>query len=193
LLFVVGPGLVAAAFGLMARISAMKPPPESGARTSAIASLLCALAGLGCLAVLAFNIMMSIDSQRPMELAMVVGVGGLVIAVLASVATFQAFIAQVGIARRSAAVSRGVGRMAVGIAVCTLSLIGIAVLYALMSELMTPTYSRGPQYQTHEVFYRVTLMLLAPFALGAMLILYHRLLAAGRRAVQGEPPERYEG
>ena len=69
LLFGIGPSLVAAAFGLMARISALRPPPTSLARPSAVASLLCGLAGLGSLLILAFAMLLSMDSREPMELA----------------------------------------------------------------------------------------------------------------------------
>ena len=138
--------------------------------------------------------MLSIDSQRPMELAAVVGFGGLALSTLGALATFVGFVAQVGIARRSAAVSRGVGRMTVAVAVCTISLLSIAILYTMFSELTTPANYRGGQYYPqHEGFYRFTTVILFPMALAAMLILYHRLLAAGRRAVAGELPDRFDG
>jgi hypothetical protein len=196
LLFVIGPALAAAAFGLMARISALRPPPESRARTSAVASLLCGLAGLASLVVMAFTFLLSLEGQRPMELSIAVAVGGLVLATLGALATFLGFAAQIGIARRSVTVSAAVGRMAVAIAVCVLSILGIGILYTLLSEITGPSYRYGPYgngyYHNHERFYQIMLLFLFPLALGVILILYHRLLAAGRRALQGEPADRYD-
>jgi hypothetical protein len=197
LLVAVGPALASAAFGLMARISAMGVPRETLARSSAVASLLCGLAGLACLVGLAFTFLVSIDAQRPMDLGLSVSLGGLVLSVVGAVGTFLGFVTQVGIARRSAAVSRGVGRMAVAAAVCTLVLLGISVLYTLIVEATTPTYGYGPyggyqHYPDHSGFAVVMLGILMPLAFGVVLILYHRLLAAGRRAVNSEAAGRYD-
>src|SRR5262245_46605299 len=119
LLFVIGPSLAAAAFGLMARVAALKPPPESRAKASAVASLLCGLGGLACLIMMAFSMMIGFDVQRSMEVPMTIAMAGLGLSTLASVFTFVGFVAQVGIARRSAAVSEAVGRTSIGMAVCT--------------------------------------------------------------------------
>ena len=47
------------------------------------------------------------------------------------------------------------------------------------------SYAYGPD---HTGFLQVMTGLLMPLALGVFLILYHRLLAAGRRAINNEPP-----
>ena len=197
LVFGVGPSLAAAAFGLMARTAALRPPPTSLARTSAVASLLCGLVGLGALVILAFALLISMDSREPMELAFTVAGGGLVLSALASLATFIGFVMQVGIVRKSASVSRAVGRLTLTISICLLSLIGIGVLYALASEMMGPSgYGRNPYggygYRDHSTFYQIILAIVMPLALGVILILYHRLLAAGRRAIQSDLATRYD-
>jgi hypothetical protein len=196
LLFVIGPSLAAAAFGLMARVAALKTPPESRAKGSAVASLLCGLGGLGCLIMMAFSMMIGFDMQRSTEVPMTIAIAGLVLSTLGSVATFVGFVAQVGIARRSAAVSEAVGRTSTGIAVCVLVILGIAVFYTLMSELTAnpnlPNYGSS-RYGEHEVFFRIMFMFLFPLSIGVILVLYHRMLAAGRRALQGEPSGRYDG
>jgi hypothetical protein len=196
LLFVIGPSLAAAAFGLMARVAALKTPPESRAKGSTISSLLCGLAGLGCLIMMALSMLVGFDVQRSMELPMTVGIAGLILSSLAAVFTFVGFIAQVGIARRSAAVSDAVGRATTAIATCTVVVLGITILYTLMSELTAspnyPNYGYS-RHGDHEVFARITVFFLLPLSAGVILVLYHRLLAAGRRALQGEPAARYDG
>jgi hypothetical protein len=195
LLLVIGPSLAAAAFGLMARISALKPPPETKARTSAVASLLCGIAGLASLVLIAFVSLLSIDAQRPTELPVAVAIGGLLLATLGSVATFVAFVVQIGIYRRSAAMSAAVGRLAVAICVCVLSLLGIGLLYMLVSEMTGPGFSPGalgPGYQRHDRFYEITVFFLLPLGLAVVLILYHRLLAAGRESLRGGPAVRQD-
>src|SRR5262245_29481946 len=197
LLLVIGPSLAAAAFGLMARISALKPPPETKARTSAVASLLCGLSGLASLVLIAFASLLSIDAQRPTELPVAVAIGGLLLATLGSVATFVTFVVQIGIYRRSAAMSAAVGRLAVAVCVCVLSLLGIGLLYMLVSEMTTPNYGGGygpyGSYRPgHERFYEITVFFLFPLALAVVLILYPRLLAAGRQSLQAGTPARQE-
>jgi hypothetical protein len=104
--------------------------------------------------------------------------------------TFAMFVAQVGMARRSAAVSRGVGRLAIGATVCALIEIGIGGLYAIANVAFSPNpyhhrygYS---SYPNHDEFYMFTVLGLFPLTLIVLLILYHRLLAAARRSIQGE-------
>jgi len=197
LLLVIGPSLAAGAFGLMARISALKPPPETKARTSAVASLLCGVAGLASLVLIAFASLLSIDAQRPNELPVAVAIGGLMLATVGSIATFVAFVVQIGIYRRSAAMSAAVGRLAVAVCVCVLSLLGIGLLYMLVSEAATPSNPSGtfggPSYpQRHERFYEITVFFLFPLGLAVVIILYHRLLAAGRQSLQAGAPDRQE-
>jgi hypothetical protein len=198
LLLVIGPALAAAAFGIMARIAALRPPPETKARTSAVASLLCGLAGLASLVLIALASLMSIDAQRPNDLPVAVAIGGLMLATLGSVGTFVAYVMQIGIYRRSAAMSAAVGRLAVAVCVCVLSLLGIAVLYMLVSEMTTPNNSPygphggGSHRPGHERFYEITVFFLFPLALAVVLILYHRLLAAGRQSLQAGPPNNQE-
>src|SRR5258708_2961190 len=112
LLLLVGPSLVAGIFGLAARVSALGTPPESLAKGSAISSLLCGIAGLACLVILGISILASFDSHDHRGPGLPAGFAtvGLVFSVLASLGTFAGFVAQVGIVRRSAEVSRAVGR-----------------------------------------------------------------------------------
>src|SRR5205085_1945337 len=134
--------------------------------------------------------------HRGSELPAVVATGGLILSTLAAVGTFAGFVAQVGIARRSAALSRAVGRTAVAACVCLLGLLGIGVLYTLATELSgAPTgYGPfGPSYRDDGPFYGVVAGILMPFAFGTLLIFYHRLLAAARLAVRGEAADRYDG
>lgn len=193
LVIAVGPSLVTGTFGMMARISAMSVPSASFARGSATASFLCSLAGLLCLLVVGISIAASIDSHQSDPLPMVISLGGLVLSVIGSVVTFVAFVGQIGIVQRSASVSRAVGRMAIAVAVCVLSLIGIGLLYVLADEVFGgPDYYPG-QYggyyrHDHSGFYVIMVGILMPLAFGVILILYHRLLAAGKIAVGGELP-----
>jgi hypothetical protein len=199
LVLVAGPSLGAAAFGLMARIAALRAPPESLARGTATASLLCALAGLGCMVFFGFAMLMSMESQRSDELPMIIAIGGLVLSAAAAVVTFMGFVAQVGIARRSAGVSRAVGRTAVAAAVCTLVLIVIGGMYAIAQEAFAPSqryspYAPGGYYRPdHSGFFQVLVFGLMPLGMAVVLILYHRLLAAARWSLKGEPAERYDG
>lgn len=196
LLLLVGPSLLAAVFALMARAAALSTPPGSLAKGSAVASLLCALGGLVALVVLGIATLASFDSQRPSELPMVVAMVGLALATLGAVGTFLGFIAQVGIARRSAGISRAVGRMAVACGVCILILLGIGLMYALISEIAeegpsgslrhTPSRDDGP-------FFQIVSGVLVPMAVAVTLILYHRLLGATRRAIQADSGEPFKG
>ena len=194
LLFAVGPSLATGAFGIMARISAMSVPSTSLARGSATSSFLCSIAGIVCLLAFAIALVSSIDSHQPNELPMVVALGGLILSVIGSVVTFVGFVGQIGIVRRSSSVSRAVGRTSIATAVCVLSLIGIGLLYTLANEAFGgPDYYRGPygpayHYQDHSNFYQVMLGIFMPIAFGVVLILYHRLLAAGKIAAQNEMP-----
>ena len=195
-LFGVAPLLVAAGFGLMARVSALSVPRESWAKSSAVASLLCGIAGLGCIVALGLTFLLPLWFGQLSELPTVVSLAGLVFSGLAAWATFTGFTAQVGIARKSAEVSRGIGHMATTTALSTLGMIGIGILYTLYSETSGPNYSRNPfgggYYQEdHTPFYTVMLGGLIPLDAGLLLILYHRLLGAARRSIAGEPTARY--
>lgn len=197
LLLVIGPSLAATAFGLMARIAALRPPPETKARTSAVASLLCGLAGLASLILIAFASLMNIDAQRPTELPVAVAIGGLMLATLGSAGTFVAFVVQVGIYRRSAVMSAAVGRLAVAVCVCVLSMLGIGLLYMLVTEMTGPgtppgTFGGSSYPQRHDRFYEISVFFLFPLGLAVVLILYHRLLAAGRESLQSAPPDKQE-
>jgi DNA-directed RNA polymerase subunit RPC12/RpoP len=197
LLFGLGPSLVTTTFGLMARISALGAPKESLARGSAKASLFCNLAGLASLVVLALTLLASIGESNPDPLPMVVAIGGVVLSGIASMLTFIGFVAQAGIALRSAAISRGVARTGVAMTVCLLAMLGISVLYAIVSELTSqPSYYGNGPYRSayynrdHSGFFMFAVGILIPLSLGVILILYHRLLAAGRQAAKGGPSAR---
>jgi hypothetical protein len=200
LLLLVGPSLAAGVFGMTARAAALRAPPASLSKGTATASLLCGIAGLVSLVMLGFTLLAGIEQQQHRsELPVVVAMGGLVLSTVAALGTFMGFVAQVGIARRSAEVSRAFGRAAVAACVCVLVLMGIGILYTLAAELSPPvSYGYGPRgygypYRDDSPFYGIVAGILLPVAFGTMLILYHRLLAAARRAVQGEPAERYDG
>jgi hypothetical protein len=196
LLLLVGPSLVAGVFGLAARVAAMSAPAEALARGSAVASLLCGLGGLASLVMIGISILASIEHQGPQsELPMVVATGGAILSTLGALATFIGFVAQVGMARRSKSASRAVSRIAVGGAVCVLVLLGIGILYTAAAEAMGPGYSPqyGRVYRDDGPFYGVMTGVLIPLAFAVVLILYHRLLAAARAAVLGEPAGRDEG
>ena len=196
LLLLVGPSLVAGVFGLAARVSALGAPRESLARGSAVPSLLCGLAALASLVMLGFTLLASINQPLSSELPGVVATGGLILSTLGSLGTFFGFVAQVGIARRSAEVSRAVGRTAAAASVCVLALLGIGVFYTLVTELTEPGYTGrggpiGGGYDRDDgPFYQIVLGVLLPVAFAVVLILYHRLLGAARRAVLDESTER---
>jgi hypothetical protein len=135
---------------------------------------------------------LTFDTQGNDGLPLVVGLFGLMITFFGALMTFGMFAAQVGIFRRSAAISGGVRQCAIGIAVCVAALVGIGLLYVFGSGVLSPPGPfRGPA--AHEGFFFLTLGLLFPIAFGVVLFLYHRLLAAGRRALDGEAAGRYEG
>jgi DNA-directed RNA polymerase subunit RPC12/RpoP len=194
LLFGIGPSLGTAACALIARVSAIGVPSETVARGSAWASLFCAVAALLSLIAMGISMLTSIESQQHDELPLVVATGALVISTIAALFTFAGYTAQVGIYQRSPAVSRGVGRIAVAAAVCVTVLIGIGLLYTLAHELTSPQagyrdpYGRGgySYYPDHSGFYAAMTGLLMPLSMAVLLILYHRLLAAGRRAIEND-------
>src|SRR5262249_51445736 len=194
-ILVAGPTLAAGAFGLMARIAALRAPPESLARGTATASLLCALAALGCVVFFGFALLQSMERQNADERPMEVAGGGLGGPGLAAGGRFMGFGARGGTARRSAGISRAVGRTAIAVTVCALALLGISGLYTLASEAFSPS-QRYPSYsypynrRDHAAFYQILLLGLIPLALAVPLILHHRLLAAARRNLKVEPGAR---
>jgi hypothetical protein len=192
MLVLVGPSLVAAVFAVTARVAAVGAPVESLAKGSAVASLLCAFGGLAALIMLGLTLLASIDQRHASDLPAHVAIGGLAVSTLGAVGTFLGFVAQIGIARRSAEVSRAVGRTAVAVCVCVLVLLGIGMLYALAVEATGPSTqpSFGPGYRSYPddgPFYMVMTGFLIPLGLTVVLIMYHRLLAAARRAVLEGP------
>ena len=74
------------------------------------------------------------------------------------------------------------GHTAVGMAVCVLAMIGIAIFYFLLRGLA----DSRPHYNDGNGFYMFILGVLLPLSFGVILILYHRLLAACREAAKGE-------
>lgn len=200
LLVLVGPALAASVFGLMARVSAVRAPRESLARGSAVPSLVCGFAALASLVMFGITMLSGMDRSGPSGLARVVAVGGLILSALASLGTFLGFVAQVGIARRSAEVSRAVGRTAGALCIVVVILLGLAFFYTLVSELSTPAYvpqrPGGPIVERPRndegPFFAVFGGFLLPVGAAVVLILYHRLLAAARRAVLDEATERVD-
>ena len=199
LLLLVGPSLVAGVFGLAARVSALGAPRESLARGSAVPSLVCGFAALASLVMLGITVLTGMDRYGPSELAMTVAVGGLLLSALAALGTFLGFVAQVGIARRSAEVSRAVGRTAGALCIVVVVLLGLAFFYTLVSELAEPSYVPqhpgdpygGRRHRSDEgPFFAIFGGFLLPVGSAVVLILYHRLLAAARRAVLDEATER---
>jgi hypothetical protein len=191
LLFGIGPPITTAAFGIMARGAALAAPKESFARGSARSSMVCAIAGIICLVIFALAMLASIGSNGPDPLPMIVSLAGAILSGLGAFATFLGFVAQVGIARRSAAVSQAIARISVTIAACLVSVLGIGFLYTMISEMTGPAYYYSRH--EHEGFFSFVLGILLPLAFGVVLILYHRALAAGRQAVRGEERRRYDG
>jgi hypothetical protein len=189
LLFGIGPPITTAAFGLMARAAALSAPKDSLARGSAKASMVCAIAGMICLLMLALGMLHSITSYNHDPLPLTLGLAGVALSGLGAFATFFGFVAQVGIARRSPAVSQAVSHTAVAIAACLVGVLVIGLLYAFFSTMNGGGY-RYPN--EHEPFFMFVLAILFPLAFGVVLILYHRVLAAGRRAVTSESTRRYE-
>jgi hypothetical protein len=188
LLLLAGPSLLAGIFGVVARVSALGTPAESVPKGAAVASMLCAIAGILSLVVLGFSILLGMERQNREPFATIVAAFGLLFSALTAVGTFTVFVAQVGIARRSPEVGRTLGRASVGVAVCLLVLLGICFLFALADEVSEPSYSPYGPYRSHheEEVLTAILGILAPIALAVILILYHRLLAATRLAVRGE-------
>jgi len=197
LLLVFGPTLAAGVFGIAARLSALRAPSESRSKGAAVSSFLCGIAAVGSLVVLGLAIITRIDSHGPEPLVMPVALGGASAAALGALATFVAFVAQVGIALKSSDVSEAFGRTAVAACVCVLGLLGISFLLVLVTAMSTPTSHRGSpfgyQQREEEIILRAVVLFLVPLALAVLLILYHRLLAAARRAVQVGPTGRYDG
>jgi hypothetical protein len=80
--------------------------------------------------------------------------------------------------------------MAIGATVCALIVIGIGGLYAVANAVFSPGPRYSPYgyypYPRHDEFYAFTVLGLFPISLIVLLILYHRLLAAARRSIQGE-------
>jgi hypothetical protein len=189
-LFGIGPALATASFGLMARIAALGVPRETLARGSAVSSLICGLAGLACLVGLAFAYMSSLDAHQPDRIGVTMMLMGLALAVIAATATFVGFLAQIGIYQRSAGISRACGRFGVAITVCLGSMLAIAFLYTIFDAMTTPYF--GDPSRSHNGFAGFVFGVLMPLAIGVHLILYHRMLAAGRNAVKGETTNQSE-
>jgi hypothetical protein len=192
LMLVLGPLLAAGAFGVAARIAALRAPRESLSKGTAVASLLSAGAAVGCLAVLGLAILWTVGTG-PEPLVVPVTVVGSIAAGLGALATFVLFVTQAGIALRSAEVSQAIGRTAIATCACVLGPLGLAFLLALASAVSTPTFPPGHSGLDEEVYLQAVVLVLVPLGVAVLLILYHRLLAAGRRAVQGGPAERYDG
>jgi hypothetical protein len=197
LLLMFGPSLAAGVLSIAARIAALRAPAEALAKGSAVSSLLCGIGALGSLVVLGLAVISSIESHRPEPMIVPVAVGGALVAGLGALATFVVFVAQVGIARKSDEVSRAFGRTAVAVCVCVLGPLALSFFLALVSALSGPSYYGPGSYGYHqpneELYLRVIVVLLMPLGLAAILILYHRLLAAGRRALQAGPAGRSDG
>jgi hypothetical protein len=184
LLLVVGPSLVAGGFGAAARVAALGAPPETLARGTAVASLLCAIAGLLSILVFGLALLARLDAPPGSPgsgFLPVVATVGLVLSALGSVGTFAGIVAQIGIARRSAAVSAAVGRTAVTACVAVLAVTGLGLLLALAIEAASNPFS--PRHE-EEAIASVLFGVLIPVGFAAVLVAYHRLLAAARRAVQ---------
>jgi hypothetical protein len=188
LLLLAGPSLLSGIFGVVARVSALGAPAESIPKGAAVASLLCAIAGIFSLVVFGISVLLSFERQGREPFATVVAAFGMLFSTLTAVSTFTVFVAQVGIARRTPEVGLAFGRASVGVAVCVLALLGISFLFALASEMSEPAYSPNGSYRSHheEEMMMVVLGLLVPIALAVIFILYHRVLAAARLAVRGE-------
>jgi hypothetical protein len=185
LLFVVGPSLLAGGFGTAARVAALRAPAESQARGSAVSSLVCAIVGLAAVLVFGLSLLASIENQHgPAGFLPVVATTGLVLSGLGAIGTFAGFVAQVGIARRSAVVSAALGRAAGTACVAVAAVTALSLLLAVAIEATVG--SSGRSYHEEEAVSAVLFGILVPLAFAAVLVAYHRLLGAARRAVRDE-------
>lgn len=191
LLMILAPALVAGAFGITARVAALGAPAESLTRGTAVASLLCAIAGLVTVLVFGLALLASLESHHGPGFVPVVATVGLLLSTFAAVGTFAGFVAQVGIVRRSSLVSAALGRAAVTACVAVLVVICLSLLLALAIE-STANPTRPPVMDEERVAAALFGVLL-PIGFAAILVGYHRLLAAARRAVREEPAGRYDG
>ena len=180
LLFLVGPALVAGAFGVTARVAAVGAPAEAVGRGAATSSLLCAIAGLVSLLATGLASIGSVSYRSGLGPA--VALTGVLVAVLGALATFGGFVAQVGIARRSDRVGQAIGRTAVTAGVAVLAVVGIGLLVMLLLEAMAGPYDRHGE----EIVAMVVFGIVIPSGFAAVLVAYHRLLAAAREAIRGE-------
>jgi hypothetical protein len=188
LLLAVGPSLGAAALGLMARGSALGAPPLARAKGTAVASLCCGMVALLALVAFGGTVLMGMDpNTRVDDNMMMMPIIGVFVAGMAAILTFAAYTVQVGIARQSREVSAAVGRLAIG------GTIGVVLLVAgaCLILFLTLAFAPPPQYRgrnnfgpdREEMMLAFLLMAVLPITIIVQLILYHRLLAAGRRAL----------
>jgi len=185
LLLMIGPALAAGVFGVTARAAALRAPAEARARGTAVASLVCGLAGLLTILVFGLAFLASLEHRAgPSGFIPVVASVGLLLSALAAVGTFAGFVAQVGIARRSAAVSAALGRAAVTACVAVLAVIGLSLLLALAAGAVSSP--NGPSSHDEERIAVVLFGVLIPVGFAAVLVAYHRLLAAARRSIRDE-------
>jgi hypothetical protein len=185
-----GPALAAIVFGISARVAATGAPEESLARGTARASLFLSFLGLASLAFTALVLLRGVEGQLRDEVPIMVMFGTVLVSALASIGTFAGFVAQVGMARGSAAISRGLGRLTIGGTVCAFIVLGISCLYTVAYAAFgpAPTYhSRYGYYSRpdHSEF-SVFLAFGTVVSLVVLFTLYHRLLAAARRSIQRE-------
>lgn len=196
LLFGVGPSIGAVAMGLMARAAALSAPRSARVKGTAIASLLCGFAAVLALVAVGLLMLMGLDGNRVDEDSILIPIAGMALAGLGAIATFSVYVAQVGIIRQAKDVSLALGRTAIAGMFCVVLLIGGACVTLFLATLLNPNPYRynppnngfGPGYGYQpsytEPVMMILLVLFLPLVSIVMLIMYHRLLAAGRRALR---------
>jgi hypothetical protein len=182
-LFLVGPGLVSGAFGVTGRVAALGGPKEALGGGAAAASLLCAISAVvAILGVgLAFLTMLGAGYNSGFGVAIAATVA--LVSIFGAIGTFAAFTAQVGIARRSADVGKAFGRAAVTSCIAVLAIAGIGLFLLLVVEATSGPYR---SHDNEEIISGALFGILLPTGFAAVLVGYHRLLAAARLAVRGE-------
>lgn len=199
LLLGLGPSLAAGVLGLMARVAALGAPPEARVRGSAMCSMLLAIATLLAMLGVGLLYLVQLEGSRFDDGLFAVAIGATLLAAVASVATFSIFTVQVGVARRSREVATALGRVGIAATICVFILLAGGLFASLMELLFTPSqsyygnpyggygygYPYGYPYRPRygENITRVLLVVGVPLSALVLVIMYHRLLAAARRAL----------
>jgi hypothetical protein len=196
------PSLAAGVLGIMARIAALAAPTDARVRGSAMCSLLLAIATLLAMVGMGLLYLIQLEGSRFDDVLFAIAIGGTLLAALASVGTFSIYTVQVGVVRRSRDVASALGRLGIAATICVFVLLAGGVFASLMELISAPSpsyygnpyggygypyggYSYRPRYG--ENIARVLLMGGIPLSAIVFVVMYHRLLAAARRALDRAP------